>query len=78
MDEANQRTDDNFEMIAFLNWAGGGIAIAVPANSFGLALVKSDVKPDVKPPRKERADMARVSNPSSDADCTAVKESHNG
>ena len=65
-------------MIASLERADDGLAIAVPANSTDLALLKSDVKPDAKLPRKERADMVRGSNPWSNADCTAVKESRNG
>lgn len=78
MDEADQRTNAHFQMITSLNRADDGLSPAVPANSTDLARVKSDEEPAVKPRRKEKADMARVSNPWSDADCTAVKEGRNG
>jgi hypothetical protein len=78
MDEADQRTNAHFRMITSLNQADDGLSPTVPANSTDLARVKSDEEPAVKPRRKEKADMARVSNPWSDTDCTAVKEGRNG
>lgn len=75
------RADDNIQTTS--SGAGGEIPLAVPVQMIpvkptDLALVKSDVKPDVKPAKKEKAEYQRVASPWTDTDCTAVKEGRNG